>query len=46
MLMNDGNKWKLEERCTYNGVSTKRVLVRTNSIKLEDKEEEKNDAPF
>ena len=46
MLMNDGNKWKLEERCTYNGVSTKRVLVRTNEIELSDKEEDKNDAPF
>lgn len=46
MLMNDGNKWKLEERCTYNGVSTKKVLVRTNEIELSDKEEDKNEIPF
>lgn len=46
MLLNDGNKWKIKDSDYYNGVKVSNILVRTNKIELNDKEEDKNDAPF
>ena len=45
MLINDGNKWQIKSDY-YNGVKVSNILVRTNKIELNDKEEDKNDAPF
>ena len=45
MLINDGNKWQIKSDY-YNGQKVSNILVRTNKIELNDKEEDKNDAPF
>lgn len=49
MLIQDGNKWKLNEQTTrYNGKPMSNVLVRTAPIKLDDKKDEtnNNEIPF
>ena len=43
MLIQDGNKWKLNEQTTrYNGKSMSNVLVRTTPIEFENKKDDKD----
>ena len=49
MLIQDGNKWKLNEQTTrYNGKPMSNVLVRTSPVEFENKNDDKdnNEIPF